>query len=120
MVVDVEAVWIIAGLAAFGLSFGLCLVGYAIISRWPTSPQHLANGVRDVQSDQERLRAEWQAEKEAIEDIIDTLRVRADRVSQAARRQERATEKETPADPLADQMNQLAGASGVLARAGRH
>ena len=118
--VDVEAIWIIAALAAFGLSFGLCLVGYAIISRWPTSPQHLSNAVRDVHSDQERLRAEWQAEKEAIEDIIDTLRVRADRVSQAARRKEKAEAQEAPADPLADQMNQLAAASGVLARAGRH
>lgn len=111
--------------ATFALVLGLLLVGFTVVSRWPTSPQHLANAVRDVQAEVERLRGDWAAERESLEAIIETLETRRNRLENVARRAEKKQEQNQEPRELtvAEQMQMLrenGGGGGVLSRARGH
>ena len=116
-----DPIYVVGGFGVFGLAFGLCLVGYAIITRWPTSPRHLQDQIEQVAGAMVQLRTEWHTQVETMDELLDRVENKRNRAESAARRREKANQQaEEPQDPMAAQMAQL-GPGGVMSRfGGRH
>lgn len=114
----VDPIVLIGAFAALGLSIGSCLVGYAIISRWPTSPRQLADRIEGCEHSMQALHDAWAAHLTEWEGVADRLNNNAERVKKQQDRREKSQERQ-PVDSLEAQMAAL-GPGGVMSRLGRN